>query len=63
MEKIVLLAMKKTKDYSFLWYEDELVCAIIEEAIKLGWLLRTSHTQVEWTEKGAQTYRESVLPL
>lgn len=59
MEKIVLLAMRKTKDYSVLWYDDELIVAIIEEAIKLGWVLRTSHTQIEWTEKGARVLRKN----
>lgn len=59
MEVIVALAIDRTKDYKYLWYEDKLICAIISEAVNLGWVLRTSITQVEWTEKGAEAYRKA----
>ena len=33
---------------------------IIEEATKKGYVLRTSHTQAEWTEKGIEALKEPV---
>lgn len=34
------------------WYNDPERSHIVDTAAKNGWLLRTSHTQVEWTQKG-----------
>lgn len=57
MEKIVEVAMNKTKDFQTCWWHDSLICAVIDEAARLGWVLRTSVTQVEWTEKGVEAVR------
>ena len=41
-----------------LWYDDAEVVASIGIAVQNGWVLRTSITQVEWTEKGVEAAKE-----
>lgn len=44
-----------------LWYDDAEVVASIGIAVKNGWVLRTSITQVEWTEKGVEAANAKAL--
>ena len=60
METIVIIAMNKTKGWGSCWWMDELTNAVIDEAVKLGWLLRPSTTQVEWTEKGVEAVKDFI---
>jgi len=41
-----------------LWWGDAEVVASISIAVQNGWVLRTSITQVEWTEKGVEAAKE-----
>ena len=41
-----------------LWYDDAEIVASIGIAVQNGWVLRTSITQVEWTEKGVAAAKE-----
>lgn len=50
------LAMKRTIGYpSTLWYRDELISAIINEGVRLGYLYRPATSQVQWTDYGVRT--------
>lgn len=46
--------MAKTRDMGILWFNDEYNNKVLGKAAKLGLVRRLSHTQVEWTEKGAE---------
>lgn len=52
MINAVVIAMKKTTGWESCWWDDELIQAVLRGAADMGWVLRTSHTQVEWTQKG-----------
>jgi hypothetical protein len=43
----------------FLWYDDKDINKVISYGVKMGWLNRPSHTQVEWTEKGINEYQKN----
>ena len=49
-------AMNKTRQP--LWYDDMLIVHVLKEAEKLGWVKRTSHTQIEWTQDGVDAVNE-----
>ena len=48
-------AINRASSCSFpcdLWWMDEKTVDYIAIAVKNGWALRISHTQVQWTDKG-----------
>lgn len=48
----------KTSFTVHMWWGDAEVVASIGIAVQNGWVLRTSITQVEWTEKGVEAAKE-----
>jgi len=44
--------MNKVKSNLYGWYNDTTLNAEVNECVKKGFFLRTSHTQVEWTQSG-----------
>ena len=62
MELTILAAMEATKwtPDRGCWWTDLTVAMAINQGTKMGWLLRTSVTQVEWTQKGADAVADYV---
>ena len=61
LKEAVVNAMKEIHDRKRgesknkeLWYNDALINSSLRIGIEKGWILRTSITQVEWTDKGAE---------
>jgi len=59
MENIVQIAMEETKNWKVCWWSNELVSAVIDYGVKVGWLYRSSVTQVEWTQEGFEAVKQA----
>lgn len=57
MEYLVHFAMMNTDKA---WWLDEETNEIINEGVNMGWLLRPSTTQVEWTEAGVAAIKKAI---
>ena len=53
------IAKQSIADHVGLWYEDPAINDVIVFATKKGWMYRPSITQVEWTDFGVKTLKES----
>lgn len=47
-----------TPTNNYLWWDDLVIVNVLLQAEKLGWVKRTSHTQVEWTQAGVDAVKE-----
>lgn len=54
----VARAVEATKEVKA-WWDDKNITDTIEFGVSKGWLVRLSHTQVEWTEAGAKECKRS----
>lgn len=43
----------------YAWYDDSEVNAMVEEAVRRGWVYRASHTQAHWTEEGIAAFKKA----
>jgi hypothetical protein len=53
-------AMRKTTTPGLNWWDILSIDAMINTGVALGWLLRTSTSQVEWTESGVKACDELI---
>lgn len=60
---LVQEAMERTKNWNTAWWLGKEINDIINEGVNMGWLLRPSTTQVEWTEKGMEAIKTCINPL
>ncbi len=42
------------------WWNDPCANRLVNDAVRYGWIRRTSTTQIEWTESGADLCRNAL---